>query len=89
MTRTNIIFFFLISTFSAGIMAEAGIMASAGIMVEESESSCTEYLALEEAGKNLLRTTEIMEILLALVSTMLLVSMLKIRKLKKKLKKFD
>ncbi len=42
--------------------------------------------ALEDASQKLLWTTEIMEILLALVSTMLLVSVLKIRKLKKKLK---
>ena len=82
MSKTiNIIFFFFMAT----------TMIFADNPEEQQVGTCntTDYLALETAGQKLLWTTEIMEILLALVSTMLLVSMLKIRKLKKKLKKFD
>ena len=80
MSKTiNIIFFFFMAT----------TMALASDVSEAVTCNTTDYLALETAGQKLLWTTEIMEILLALVSTMLLVSMLKIRKLKKKLKKFD
>ena len=82
MSKTNIILIFLMA---------ATTMILADNPEEQQTESCntTNYLALETASQKLLWTTEIMEILLALVSTMLLVSMLKIRKLKKKLKKFN
>ena len=79
MSKTNIILIFLMAT----------TMILADNPEEQQPCNTTNYLALETASQKLLWTTEIMEILLALVSTMLLVSMLKIRKLKKKLKKFN
>jgi hypothetical protein len=79
---SNIIFFFFMATTMA---------LASDVSEEQTVVTCNtaDYLALETAGQKLLWATEIMEIILALVSTMLLVSILKIRKLKKKLKKYD
>jgi hypothetical protein len=64
------------------------VTMAGSVRAVEVPASSLDCDALEVASQKLLWTTEIMEILLALVSTLLLVSVMKIRKLNKKLKAF-